>query len=79
MGILNPSFCIRQWEAVATATPKPSPNQPGTLGQQLLACELYAADPCEDRVAAWERARSLVIPHAREWYVNRRAFDKDND
>jgi len=47
--------------------PRPTPEQPGTLAEQLEAIALYLANPTRrhDRAAAWELARRLAIPHAR--------------
>lgn len=47
--------------------PRPAPDQPGTLRQQVEAIELYLANPYRriDRAAAWELARRLVLRHAR--------------
>ncbi|MEO9934323.1 hypothetical protein [Rhodopirellula bahusiensis] len=45
----------------------PSPNQPGTLGQQLAAVSvsLYLAERRGQTAAeVWDDARRLVIPHA---------------
>jgi hypothetical protein len=46
---------------------RPRREEPGTLGQQLEAIELFLANPFRaiDRSAAWDVARRLVIPHAR--------------
>lgn len=46
---------------------RPTPDQPGTLGQQLETISLFLANPYRriDRDAACTLARRLVIPHAR--------------
>jgi len=46
---------------------RPSPRQPGTLGEQLSILELYLCDPTRkyDPAGAWQLARKLVLPHAR--------------
>jgi hypothetical protein len=45
----------------------PSPDQPGTLRQQLEVIDLYLSNPFRriDRDAAWQLARRLVLQHAR--------------
>lgn len=45
----------------------PSPDQPGTLFQQLHATALYLADPLHEYFPdeAWQAARRRAMPHAR--------------
>lgn len=46
---------------------RPTPEQPGTLGQQIAAVtlSLYLAQRrCSTAAAEWQDARALVIPHA---------------
>lgn len=47
--------------------PKPAPNQPGTLREQLWTIACYLNDPTRayDPEVAWELARRLNIAHAR--------------
>ncbi|PHQ34596.1 hypothetical protein CEE69_14375 [Rhodopirellula bahusiensis] len=59
-------FVVPQSEA-ETGRATPSPNQPGTLGQQLAAISvsLYLAERRGLTAAeVWDDARRLVIPHA---------------
>jgi hypothetical protein len=46
---------------------RPSADQPGTLGEQLEAIDLFLANPARahDREMSWQLARRLAIPHAR--------------
>lgn len=48
-------------------TARPSPDQPGTLEQQLMAIDLYLSTPWRhnDPEYAWQLARAMTIPHAR--------------
>lgn len=48
-------------------SPRPARDQPGTYQQQWDAIAIYLDDPARvlDREDAWDRARRLVIPHAR--------------
>ena len=54
--------------------PRPGPHQPGTLGQQQAALDLYYNDffSWVDPEAAWQRARVVAIPHADPAYLETR-------
>lgn len=53
-----------------TAATRPSPDQPGTLGEQLHAVNLFLHLPAElrggaDREVAWQSVLNHVLPHRR--------------
>ena len=54
--------------------PQPSPDQPGTYGEQLAAIR-KALELADERgvpaAVVWERARQLTMPHARRILTSR--------
>jgi hypothetical protein len=46
---------------------QPSPDQPGTLLEQIAAVALYLAEPmrARNRDTAWQYARWRAMPHSR--------------
>jgi hypothetical protein len=55
---------------IETRPPRPSPGQPGSISETLRNFAIYFATPDHvrraDPAAAWERARRLAMPHARQ-------------
>lgn len=53
----------------SSSSPRPAPNDPGTLGQQLAAVflSIYLGRRRGTSAAReWQDARRLVMPHARQ-------------
>ncbi len=62
------------WPLDNSRPPRPHPSEPGTFSQQLQAVGLFLNDSSRliDREDAWQRARALVMPHARRGYLRAR-------
>jgi hypothetical protein len=59
---------IDEFAFLATTKPRPSADQPGTIGEQFRAilCSLRLGEQRETTAAKqWNAARRLTIPHAK--------------
>ncbi len=62
---------------------RPHPDEPGTLRQQLQAISLYLDNPWNvgpgDESRRWDAVRRTIMQHARNFYVDRQAYNGGAD